>query len=905
MDLTQSKLSRAEWNSIEISVPEAELSILKMINEGCSNVNIKTNRHLSIIQFMKLEKTPSNEACLYDKYFKPAIAAMADKYEQNTGRKYAVPTTPQKDGKALKRADSIRIENMDISTSRGYIFEYTLLDFCEHLLAKQMLLEPAYTKDSGEKSSKKSDKSKKTDKPKATANTSGGLNGVPGDKPYVYYVYSLVQFGTNSIEHINTYVKQFISAVLARTPELGTSVGVRGLSGDDISSQDKEHVKSITSIADVVANAHQIIEQNPYLLKYEDLSLYSHQKELFSIFNRNRGPKLVLYMAPTGTGKTMSPIGLSNSHRVIFVCVARHVGLALAKSAISVEKRIAFAFGCETASDIRLHYFAATDYTINKRSGGIGKVDNSVGDKVEIMICDVKSYLVAMQYMLAFNAEPNIITYWDEPTITMDYESHDLHEQIHRNWTDNRISKMVLSCATLPKEHEMAPTIMDFRYKFDGAEVHSIHSYDCKKSISIISASGKQALPHLLFSDYGKLQECAIHCNENKSLLRYFDLKEIIRFITYVNTTESVIDEIYKMEYYFEDDMRNVSMNGLKIYYLDLLTKINPDSWPAMHAYFSKVPPTSSQTLRTIKSAETVRQTSDGPIFRQNSVSIPPSAPVSAPSNHSGILLTTADAHTLTDGPTIYLAEDIQKMGAFFIHQTKIPERVITNMLDKIERNNTCQKKLDILEKTLEDKMGKDMDKSKKMERENFSSEVKSLKAEVEQLRSHIQVVSIDKVYLPNTQQHQYLWLAPGQELVKNAFIPDIDEQTVKDIMMLNVETNNKLLLILGVGMFDASTPPQYMEIMKRLAMNQKLFIIIASSDYIYGTNYQFCHGFIGKDLKNMTQQKIIQAMGRIGRNKIQQEYTVRFRDDNLLMSIFLPAAHNMEAEIMARLFSS
>ena len=200
--------------------------------------------------------------------------------------------------------------------------------------------------------------------------------------------------------------------------------------------------------------------------------------------------------------------------------------------------------------------------------------------------------------------------------------------------------------------------------------------------------------------------------------------------------------------------------------------------------------------------------------------------------------------------------------------------------------------------------MGKDMDKSKKMERENFSSEVKTLKAEVEQLRSQIQVVSMDKVYLPNTQQHQYLWLAPGQELVKNAFIPDIDEQTVKDIMMLNVETNNKLLLILGVGMFDASTPPQYMEIMKRLAMNQKLFIIIASSDYIYGTNYQFCHGFIGKDLKNMTQQKIIQAMGRIGRNKIQQEYTVRFRDDNLLMSIFLPAAQNMEAEIMARLFA-
>ena len=32
------------------------------------------------------------------------------------------------------------------------------------------------------------------------------------------------------------------------------------------------------------------------------------------------------------------------------------------------------------------------------------------------------------------------------------------------------------------------------------------------------------------------------------------------------------------------------------------------------------------------------------------------------------------------------------------------------------------------------------------------------------------------------------------------------------------------------------------MDIMKKLAEEQKLYLIIASSDYIYGTNYQFCH---------------------------------------------------------------
>jgi hypothetical protein len=282
-----------------------------------------------------------------------------------------------------------------------------------------------------------------------------------------------------------------------------------------------------------------------------------------------------------------------------------------------------------------------------------------------------------------------------------------------------------------------------------------------------------------------------------------------------------------------------------------------------------------------------------------------PTQPQPQPHPQSGILLTTTDAHTLTDGPTIYLAEDVQKIGAFLIYQTKIPEKVFTSMMEKIERNNHLQRKLDLLEKDLEDKLGKDADKTKKMERENFSSDVRTLKKEVEQVRSQINIVSMDKAYLPNTPQHQNLWLPAGMSTVKNAFISDVDESSIKEIMMLDVDTNKKLLLILGVGMFEANTPIQYMEIMKRLAVNQRLFIIVASSDYIYGTNYQFCHGFIGKDLQNMTQQKIIQSMGRIGRNKIQQEYTVRFRDDNMIASLFLPPTQNREAEIMAQLFSS
>lgn len=76
---------------------------------------------------------------------------------------------------------------------------------------------------------------------------------------------------------------------------------------------------------------------------------------------------------------------------------------------------------------------------------------------------------------------------------------------------------------------------------------------------------------------------------------------------------------------------------------------------------------------------------------------------------------------------------------------------------------------------------------------------------------------------------------------------------------------------------------------------------------YIYGTNYQFCHGYIGKNLSGMTQEKTVQAMGRVGRNSLQQNYTIRFRDDGLIKKLFtsVPANDKLEVINMNRLFTS
>jgi len=856
MDFTQNKLSRKEWETIEVPISESESQILSMIIKGYTNVNIRYNETQSLFSFMKIAQTPEMEYFLYKKYFEQQVLEMLKKYGKNTG--ISATTSGGGELKTMKSADSIRIQNLDanIQINKPYIFEFLLLDLCKDML-KQISKQ---------------------------------------QKNYASYLYTLIQLKKTSIHSLNQHVMTTINTAI-------------------------KYVIDQTDISEIISRAHEFIEQNKYLLKYEDKALFSHQKELFTILHNNEQPKLILYTAPTGTGKTLSPIGLSQQYRVIFVCVARHIGLALAKSAISMEKKVAFAFGCQTASDVRLHYFSAVDYIKNRRSGGIGKVDNSNGTNVEIMICDVQSYITAMHYMLAFNQPNNLIMYWDEPTITMDYPEHELHATINRNWANNLIPTVVLSCATLPSEEELQPVFADFRIRFEDAEIHTITSFDCKKSIPILNKSGFCELPHYMYSEYADVVRCAQYCDQNKTLLRYFDLREIVRFIEYINLNE-LVDEAYSIEFYFDDDIANITMNGLKIYYLNLLMRIeNGDkNWRKIYKYMmatrqSKYSQTGAFTKST--SVETAKTNNlaplpGGELTRTNSVSAIPPKPAAA---SQGILITTADAYTLTDGPTIFLVDDVLKIGTFYIQQSKILPTVFQSILLKITKNDAIMATIEELEQKINfkemkaagpDANNEDIEERSSHARESgrLSKESQEWMAEINKLRKQICMVSLDPTYVPNTIPHQERW-APMGKIHSDAFIANIGEDMAKTIMLLEIDNQLKVLLLLGIGVFMKDANTQYMEIMKKLADEQRLFIIIASTDYIYGTNYQFCHGFIGKDLQHMTQQKTLQALGRIGRGDIQQDYTIRFRDDEMLMRLFQRQDVNLEADNMCRLFCS
>ena len=842
MDFTQGKLTKSEWDSVEVPDSHEEQQIYQLIKDGYNDVGIVRNSNQSLMQYMKIAPSDEMHAHMYELYFKTHVDEMREAFALTT---FETDTDKKK---LVKKADLIRIQNTssNLDEQKSKIYEFVLLGLLLNLLNNRFPHMYPHWRDHVQGSKKK----------KAPA----APPPVPSRPKWMYYYYSTCLLMRNSIGHLNPHVQAFLDHVT-------------------------KLVEADFDPAAFIKKAHEFVEKNEYVFKCSDVKLYDHQKQIFTVFKNDAvKPKLVLYIAPTGTGKTLTPIGLSEHYRVIFVCAARHVGLALAKACISAKKRIAFAFGCGSVDNIRLHYYAAKDVVRDRRTGGIRKVDNSVGDNVEIMISDIKSYKHAMYYMNAFNPLHKLLLYWDEPTITMDYAEHEFHALIKENWTENIIPNVVLSSATLPQEAEMAPTIMDFRARFSGAEVHSIVSHDCQKTIALVNKDGYVQLPHLMFEHYDDMRASAAHCRAYKTLLRYFDLSEVVKFIAHVNEGQLWTSARYAVERHFSD-IGDINMTNIKLYYLELLEHVQADRWPALHAHF--------QAKRTRMHA-------------------------------SNVNMTAQDAHTMTCGPTLFLANDVEKIARFALQIAQIPECVMDDLMEIIDHNNAIKDAMEGLEQQIEDAMeegtkddkdkdgannkAKDKDKknNKKIDDMRFSPEVRRLQEKIDELRRQVKWGALNDMFVPNRAEHLKRWaphLTEEAIAAMNPFTSQVEPEDVERIMVLPIENIWKVLLMMGIGVMTEHSNKTYTEIMKDLAQNQRLYLIIASTDYIYGTNYQFCHGYLGRDLNDISQEKIIQALGRIGRNKLQQEYSIRFRDDAHLFTIFQASAvAKPEVVNMARL---
>lgn len=252
----------------------------------------------------------------------------------------------------------------------------------------------------------------------------------------------------------------------------------------------------------------------------------------------------------------------------------------------------------------------------------------------------------------------------------------------------------------------------------------------------------------------------------------------------------------------------------------------------------------------------------------------------------------------------MYICEDVNKISLFCLQSLQIPDNILKIISKTIDSNSNINEKILVLEKAFEDGIAKEDIKENKMSNNRgLSPELRDIKNKLDSLKDCIKNINLPDIYVPNKLDHLVKW---SNKKYIDAFTSDISEYTVEQVMLINdIEDIWKLLLLLGIGVFSNHTSTRYIEIMKDLAKNKKLYLIIATSDYIYGTNYQFDHCYLGKDLLNMTSEKIIQALGRVGRSKISDNYTIRIRENEIIKKIFLKSTYTPEVTNMQKLFIS
>ena len=129
MDLTQRKLNKSEWESIEIPVSESEQKVLKLIINGFNNVNNKINEYNSLISFLKIEYSEKMEDYLFNRYFREIIDSLIKKYSIDY-----INISVSSDIK-IKSADKIRLEkNNNETIIQSEIYEFILIFHLEKII---------------------------------------------------------------------------------------------------------------------------------------------------------------------------------------------------------------------------------------------------------------------------------------------------------------------------------------------------------------------------------------------------------------------------------------------------------------------------------------------------------------------------------------------------------------------------------------------------------------------------------------------------------------------------------------------------------------------------------------------------------------------------------------------------
>lgn len=833
MDSIHRRIDREEWLSMEIPIADDEKQMLLWMcncyKNSIDEIMIQT-KYRSLSEYLKLECSKTDDY-IFNTFFRSKIEIwINDNCLFNWNNIDKIPFLIK-----LNSRDRVRTQQNNINYNDSTILDFVLFKWLHQLY----------------KNIKKNDL----------------------ENLHIAFINCQTILRLHQCKNINKYLLEYSIFILKKLEE-------------------NKHV----TIEYCIYKSYLLYELNNFEKEYKDIQLYSHQKEIFHYFKKQKEnvnvlyPYLILYGSPTGTGKTITPLAFIHTHKVIFVTAGRHIAITLARMAIDLNIKIALGFACESSDDIRLHNLSAKEYIKNTKSGSIIKIDHSQGEKVELMICDLKSYTICMNYMNQFHDFSDMILFWDEPTITLDYEYHTMHEYIHNIWINNEIPNIVLSSSTFPKFHDVPELIEYYIQKFPNGKIIEIHGEELRSSISLLDSNGKIFAPHLVQNEI--LYDGILKQLENKPFLkRFISLIDCIQFFKQLDLSYISIN----FEEYFEE-ISNINIQSIKNYYIFILNNLQHKDW--------------LQYSNILQSRYLFYEVLDNNNNEYNGT--------------SGISFTSEHAYTLTDGPTLYITQQIRNIGTYLVQQMKFPSDLINRIQRSIDKNINIMKRIHELEQQLSIAGGSIISSSTKKDKNkviiNPEKNVQSINLyeSIDSEKKQLHIIQLPDQYIPNSKKHLNIWCEklnrcyptyiPSLLQWHTPFCSSLNESVISDILSWdNIDILWKILLLCGIGIFSSelNLPTHYIETMKQLADNIQLFMIIGSSDYIYGTNYNFSHLIIGKDIP-CTQEKLIQCMGRVGRHNKKGLHTIRFRNSDTLNLLWIPISplHSIETNNIRKLFN-
>ena len=130
MDFTQGKLTKSEWDGMEVPDSHEEQEVYELIKHGFHNVNIVRNSTQTLLQYMKISPSDEMHAHMYELYFKTHVDQMQEAFQLHDFK------TDTDKKKLVKKADLIRIQNTNsnLDEQKTKIYEFVLLGLLLNLL---------------------------------------------------------------------------------------------------------------------------------------------------------------------------------------------------------------------------------------------------------------------------------------------------------------------------------------------------------------------------------------------------------------------------------------------------------------------------------------------------------------------------------------------------------------------------------------------------------------------------------------------------------------------------------------------------------------------------------------------------------------------------------------------------